>query len=174
MSSPLSNLQKKSLSMLALRAFNLERARALGRGELWPHAQDTWRHDQVAACTGKMGLRCCSQDDYSTVAAHFEQLLGNTGTALRHHMDAATNTRRQIEHKIIQQAEAMGRSLNYADAICRRMTRGASLLEATEKQLWNVFFALRYEQQRRAKSEASAKSEVRSAKSEVRSAPLET
>lgn len=151
--SALSTLQKKQLSLLARRAYNLARARALGRGETWTVREDDWRHDQVAAACGKLGLRCCDQRDYNTVAAHFQDLLGEPGRALSHHMAAATDTRRQIEWKIIHQVEAIGKSLNYADAICRRMTRGACLLDANEKQLWNVYFALRYEAQRHPKTQ---------------------
>lgn len=69
--------------------------------QLTPSAQrEAFRHAHVAIATGKLGLRCCSQDDYKRVEAHFLDLLGETGKALNAHLRAETNSRRQVAWKI--------------------------------------------------------------------------
>ena len=91
MSAPLTHDQKRYLSQLASRAYKRQTAIARGRGEslaggkydglAQTAAEQQYRHDQVALATGKLGLRCCSQDDYKEVEGHFLDLLGNHAAA---------------------------------------------------------------------------------------------
>lgn len=149
--SMLSNKQKGYLAQLARRGFYRTAAIARGRGETFDStstAFEGWRHSEVAKACGKLGLRCCGQMDYKRVEAHFLALLGEDGKAFEAHMRAETEPQRQAESKILGQLKEMGMKLGYAEGICRRMHHGIGLSEASPKQLWKVFFALRYQQKR--------------------------
>ena len=153
MSAPLTKGQKSYLSQLAQRAFLRQCALARGRGEVFADgqyeglavsvAQEKFRHAQVAQASGKLGLRCCSQDDYKLVEGHFLELLGQPGAALKAQVRAATETRRVIEHKIVQACAEFGFAMSYAHKICTSQNHGQGLDEVGEKQLWNVFYTIR-------------------------------
>lgn len=155
--SALSNGQKAYLSQLSDRAFNRLAALAHGRGEELDSstaARAKFRHEQVAEACGKLGLRCCSQDDYKTVEAHFLHLLGEDGRAMKALVRGEGNPRRVVEWKITKALEALGRPISYADGICRRMYHGTALMDASDKQLWKLFYALQYQLQRSKKAAA--------------------
>lgn len=171
MAAPLSNTQKRYLSQLSDRAYNRLAALARGRGEEFPPSpggegwgeggpvsesklRAAFRHDEVAKACGKLGLRCCSQDDYNAVKAHFLTLLGEDGRAFKEHVRAQSNGRRIVEHKIVQALAALGQRMPYAESICRRMYHGTGLADATDKQLWKLFYALQYQINRNAKAPA--------------------
>ena len=180
MSAPLTNSQKRYLSQLSDRAFNHLAALARGRGESFPASSPSplngeragvrgeaislsalrsqFRHAEVAKACSKLGLRCCSQDDYGAVKAHFLHLLGEDGRALKAHVHAASNGRRQVEWKITQTLGRLGKGMAYAEGICRRMYHGTALMDASDKQLWKLFYALEYQlkRQRTAGSETGA------------------
>lgn len=146
MSAPLTNGQKAHLAQLATRAFNLESAKARGRGETVDCGRETvdaWRHAEVAKATGKQGLRCCDQSDYKTVEAHFLDILGQTARAFKAHIRAATEDRRVIEYKITEACQEFGFAISYADKICRAQNKGLGLEEVDEKHLWQIFYTLR-------------------------------
>ena len=146
MSAPLSHRQKAYLAQLAHRAFNRAAAIARGRGETqaddW-RARDDWRHDQVSKACGKAGLRCCSQDDYKLVEAHFLELLGEPGRAFNCFVAAATERRRVAEWKLIHECESAGYPMAYADAICRAQNHGAGLQDVDESTLWRLIYTIR-------------------------------
>jgi hypothetical protein len=142
MSTPLSKDQKRILSQFAQRAFNRDRAIALGRGETLPETADEYRRRHVATACGKHGLRCCSQDDYGLVKAHFQDLLGETGKAMNTLVHAEGNGRRVAEHKLVRACEAAKLSVAYAATICRNQFK-CSLEDATEKQLWCLTFTVK-------------------------------
>lgn len=157
MSLALHNSQKRILSQLARRAFNRARALARGRGEVDPAGQftdanlrreDDFRHHEVALATGKLGLRCCSQDDYGAVRAHFLHLLGQDGEAVKADVHGQNNPRRIVEWKITDALARLGRKINYADSISRHMFHGLPLTDCTDAQLWKIFFALNKQAQR--------------------------
>ncbi len=157
----LSDKQKRLLSQLSARAYNHLASLARGRGEqpdLSYKAYDEFRHREVALATGKAGLRCCSQDDYSTVQAHFLHLLAEDGRAFKALVREATNENRIWEHKILKQLAAMGKpnNLGYIAGICRQMFHGLSLLEATPEQLRKIYFALIYQHKRSTKKKTYA------------------
>lgn len=143
MSAKLSNNQKRYLSVLARRAFNRQAALARGRGEVMATDEADYRHAVVAEACGKLGLRCCSQDDYKAVEARLLDLLGEPGKALAAHMHAEGNARRIAEYKVIEACKDFGLSLNYAEAICRSQNRGKGLQDVTDKALWRVVFTVR-------------------------------
>ncbi len=143
MSAPLDNRQKRILSQLARRAFNRELALARGRGEKLADLNEAeFRHQHVATACGKLGLRCCSQDDYGAVKAHFLDLLGEHGAAFKavHHGEG--NARRVAEFKLVQTCEVAGLALTYAAKICQNQFK-CSLEDATEKQLWCLTFTVK-------------------------------
>ena len=142
MAAPLTNDQKRILSPLARRAFNRELALARGRGEkLADLNEQKLRHEHVARACGKLGLRCCTQDDYGAVKAHFLDLLGEHAQAFRavHHGEG--NARRVAEYKLVQACEGAGLTLAYAAKICANQFKCA-LEDATEKQLWCLMFTV--------------------------------
>ncbi len=144
----LSNKQKGILAREFDRAFNLLAARARGRGEtpdISPAARAAFRHDQVAIACGKLGLRCCTQEDYSACRARAMHLLGEDGRAMNLLVRGESNGRRQLEWLINKELQRLGRPLAYAAGICRRMFHGMSLLEASEEQMKKILSALRYQ-----------------------------
>lgn len=167
MSAPFSKLQKRLLSQLAARAFRRECALARGRGEdpdaSW-RAHETWRHQQVAAACGKLGLRCCSQDDYKLVEAHFLHLLGEDGramAALVRHQAQPRSTAEAVLWRELQQAADVGITREYVAAICRRQF-GCSLLDASENHLWHLVYTVRNRAaEKRRKRTANARQQSR-------------
>ncbi len=80
-SAPLSPLQKREICMLARRAYF--RARALGDavnpiddGMCESRAFQAWRRMQQKAACGESSLRCCCNNDYLPLRAHFLALAG--------------------------------------------------------------------------------------------------
>ncbi len=161
MSAPLTNGQKAYLSQLSDRAFRFAGAKARGRGETWPEDiaanLASYRHAEVAAACGKLGLRCCSQDDYKSVEAHFLNVLNQPGKAFQAHVRAQGNDERIAEWKLLQEIKAaadVGIDHRYAEAICKRQY-GCTIIEATAKQKWNLLFTI--------KNRASAKRKEKAA-----------
>jgi len=146
MSAPLTRSQKAYLAQLSERAFNRSAAIARGRGEspaTDTRTRDTWRHQQVAQACGKLGLRCCSQDDYKLVEGHFLEALGDHAQAFEAFTRAATNDRRVAEYKLREACKEAGLSLNYANAICRNQNRGANLDQVDARVLWRLVYTIR-------------------------------
>lgn len=135
MSAPLSHLQKRLLSQLARKAWELAE-REVGTPE-------EFRHAEVARACGKLGLRCCSQEDYKRVEAHFLDLCGETGAALNAHLRAETEPRRQAEAVLRRELARVGLAYGYAEAICRAQNRGAAIAEVSERQIWHLVYTVR-------------------------------
>lgn len=153
MAAALTNRQKAYLAMLAKQAFGRLRGEEPRTLNLEPRTlnaeEEKWRHDEVAKACGKLGLRCCSQDDYGFVKAHFLGLLGQEGRAVQAHVRQASNELRVVQWKIIRKCQECGIRMSTAEGICRQMTRGKGLQEVEEvATLWNVFFKLRYYEKR--------------------------
>jgi hypothetical protein len=140
MGAPFSNKQKAELAQLARRAYGIACERdAVPDGM----TMEDWRHREVASASGKLGLRCCGQEDYLPVRAHFLEMVGETGEAFATHVRAVTDARRTAEFKLVQACEEFGYRLSYADAICRRQNRGLGLDQVGEKTLWRLVFTIR-------------------------------
>lgn len=144
--SPLSHNQKRYLSQLSNRAFDRAAADADGQSfyDDFPstRAREQFRHDEVAKACGKIGLRCCSQQDYKRVEAHFLNLLGEPGRAFNAHVRAETEAVRQAEAVLRRECQRFGFDLSYPAAICARQFR-VTLADASEKQLWNLVYTVR-------------------------------
>lgn len=134
MSAPLSHNQKRYLSQLARRAYQA------AEREVGTEAE--FRQAEVARACGKRGLRCCSQDDYKRVEAHFFWLLGEDVKALNAHLRAETEPVRQAEAVLKRECARFGFDLGYPAAICQRQFH-VPLSEATDRQLWNLVYTVR-------------------------------
>ena len=144
----LSKLQKSTLAREFDCAFNRAAALARGRGEqpdTSTAARTQYRHEQVAIATGKVGLRCCDNSDYSDCMARAKHLLGEDGQAMNHLIHGQSNRSRQFEFLIQKELDRLGLPLSYAAGICRRMFHGLNLLEASQDQLFKILCALRYQ-----------------------------
>jgi len=135
MSAPLNHNQKRYLSQLARKAWELA-DREVGTAE-------EFRHAEVARASGKAGLRCCSQDDYKRVEAHFLDLCGETQKAFNAHVRAETEPRRQAEAVLRRELARFALTWNYAEAICRNQNRGAVISEVSERRIWNLVYTIR-------------------------------
>lgn len=156
MSAPLSHKQKRILSQLSDRAFVRNAECRMQNEEMRiaeTQARAEFRHTQVALACGKAGLRCCSQDDYKLVEAHFLNLLGETARAFDAGVRAATEPRRQAEAVLVRECERFGLRLSYAEAICRNMFK-CSLADAAPPQLWKIMFTIRNRGNARARNAA--------------------
>jgi hypothetical protein len=146
MPSPLTTDQKRTLILDHLRpAFAAAGQAAMARGELWDDTAagfETWRHAAIIKATGKAGLRCCSQADFTDLVAHCWDLRGRPDIALKLQMAADTTSRNQVEHLIMRELATVGWTIGYAARICRDKCK-TTLLEATVKQLWTVFYDVR-------------------------------
>jgi hypothetical protein len=105
-------------------------------------AKKRWRHLQVAIACGKLGLRCCVQDDFNRVEARLLDLVGEPGRALNAHVRAETEPARVAEWKLVEACKRFGYPLTYAEAICRRRFGGAGLFEIGPKQIWQLVFTI--------------------------------
>ena len=136
MPAPLTNDQKRILSQLARRAWTQ------AGPELDGMSADEFRQQEVVKACGKLGLRCCSQNDYGAVKGHFLNLLGETEKAFQavHHGEG--NARRVAEYKVVQACRDAGLELAYAAKICAN-TFKCSLDEASTDQLWKLMFTVK-------------------------------
>lgn len=133
-SAPLTPKQKRYLARLARRAWQAAE-REVG-------SETDFRHAEVARACGKLGLRCCTQDDFQRVRAHFLWLLGEDAAAFRAHLRAETEPRRQAEAVLRRECARAGLSLGYPAAICVRQYRCA-LADASPRQLWTLIYTVR-------------------------------
>jgi hypothetical protein len=162
--SALSKTQKAILAQLARRAFNLAGARARGSavGRVpspggAPDLQsalvaltitgtsaafEQWRHEHVALACGKAGLRCCDQQDYKRVEAHFLELLGESGKAMNSLVRAETEPKRQAETVLAREMRQFGFSAPYVATICRTQFK-CDVEDATTGQLWKLVYTIR-------------------------------
>jgi hypothetical protein len=157
MSAPLNKKQKAYLSQLARRAFNLEVARARGAGEVLAANHQAegepldallrdeahYRHAHVAFACGKLGLRCCSQDDYRAIEAHFLNILGEVKKAFNSFVLSATEKTRVAKYMVVQACKEFDFQIGYAEHICREQNNGASLDDVDPKTLWRIIFTIR-------------------------------
>lgn len=137
----LSRRQKLNLVLLARRAWDAS-AKGIGAIGNSSAAFDEWRHQEVTRACGKVGLRCCENDDYPRVKAHFLHLLGEDGAAMEWHLRAATEPRRQAEAVLWRELRAAGLQPAYVEAICRTQFK-CGVIEAGVKQLWSLVYTVR-------------------------------
>lgn len=149
MSAPLTRSQKSYLAQLSERAYRRALAMARGSGEEESFLGEfrdgeSYRHEMVARAVGKLGLRCCSQDDYAAVKGHFLEALGEHGAAFNAALRGASNARRVVEWKIFHECVTSGLHPSYADKICRAQNHGKTITEIDDvRRLWAVFYTVR-------------------------------
>lgn len=146
----LSNKQKSYLSQLARRAQYRLAAMARGRGEVMgavldftKEGMDAWRQKEVGKACGKLGLRCCSQEDYKAVEAHFLHLIGEDGRAMQALVRSATEPVRQAQAVLVRELARFGLRQGYAEAICRRQFRCQVQDLTDESKVWNLVYTIR-------------------------------
>jgi hypothetical protein len=152
MAAPLTKGQKAYLAQLARRAFNMALAKARGSGNTFDGSDDpsdtllrdegAWRHAQVALSCGKLGLRCCSQDDYRIIEGHFLELLGQHGAAFNAQMHASTEKKRVAQFKVMEACKRFGLSIGYAAHIAKNQNNGSALEDLSERALWNLVYTI--------------------------------
>lgn len=148
MSAPLNHGQKAYLSQLSDQAFTREQRIAASMGIQFyegmspTKAREAFRHAEVAKACAKIGLRCCTQDDYKLVEAHFLQMLGKIEAAFKAGVRAASEPRRQAEAVLVRECTRFGFRLSYAESICRTQYK-CTLQDATTNQIWNLVYTVR-------------------------------
>jgi hypothetical protein len=127
-------------------AFHHQIAKARARDLDMPSdakAFDAWRRFHVGEATGKAGLRCCNNDDFHAVVARCWDLRDRPDLAfniLAQSPEAAE--RRKIEWLIGRELERGGLNIAYVIAICRHQYK-CSLNDASNGQLWRLFYTVR-------------------------------
>jgi hypothetical protein len=144
----LTNGQKAYLARLARRAFAAHPP-AVG-GPRDGIGLDEWRREEVAKACGKLGLRCCGQDDYKLVEGYFLNLLGHPERALRSYVRAATQPVRQAKNVLFWTLKRYGYEQNYAEKICRVKYK-CTVSEASANQVWTLVYDVQRNGQRRQK-----------------------
>ena len=143
---PLSNMQKREISIAARRAYDVwaeREAFELINPELSRTACfEAWRHVEQGKACGVQSLRAATQAHYGRLLAHFQALGGNPVAAARTATRDADNDRRIARYKLDQALAERGLAAEYASAICRQQFR-RTLAEATAKQLWCLVFTVR-------------------------------
>lgn len=151
---PLSNEQKANIAILAKTAWDAWDGRAAWSEKHRDQVNDpllsdakcfeAWRRAEQFRAVGVASLRdATSEAHYLKLRAHFENLIGSSGralkTLLRHEEEPKQRALKLIEQSCAERGLDFP---NYPAAICRRQFRCA-LADATEKQLWNIHYTVR-------------------------------
>jgi hypothetical protein len=146
----LTNGQKAHLAILSKDAFDKLRP------DLDPQFdgidRDDWRREEVAKACGKFGLTCCGQGDYQLVRAHFLNLLGEPGQALKAMVKAAEEPRQKAERTLFGKLAEYGYGRDYILPICRARFK-QSLAECSAGQLWKLVYIVQSNGERKRKKE---------------------
>ncbi|WP_309400200.1 hypothetical protein [Cerasicoccus maritimus] len=162
----LSNTQKMRICQAARRAWDsnesrrddwLERNPELSKSKIF----ELWRQLEQQQCIGISSLtQAVSEEHYLRLLAHFQDLAGDSGDALKNLLRHADEEQLQTLNNI--KASCDERNLDfpgYPGAICRRQFKCA-LDAASPKQLWSLLFTVRNRRRvggARAKSRAKPK-----------------
>ncbi len=157
---PLSSEQKARICIAARRAYDAwemrEAYEACNDGLSLTKCFEAWRRVEQGKVTG--GIQsltlCTSERHYLPLLSHFAALAGEGGAALQLLLRHAEEGRITVYFKLLQALEERGLAEGYAATICRAKFKCA-LGDATEKQLWSLFFDVR--KRRAAVREARAK-----------------
>jgi hypothetical protein len=143
---PLSNDQKRIVSQLARRAYlawpDREAFELINSEQSATACFEDWRHVEQGKAVGIQSLRECTQAHYGRLVAHFKALGGDETGARRALGRDADNGRRIARHKLDQALAVAGLQPSYAAAICRTQYR-CELGNASEKQLWNLYYTVK-------------------------------
>lgn len=144
---PLSKEQKKSLILLARRAYDRLFANADfdARALAVPSFED-WRHQQQIMVVECSSLCSCRNEDFLFLKAHYLNLLGQKHLAEHAGIRAQGEPRQWALAKLKKECMAAGDVLpgawNYADGFLRH-ARHVSIDEASPKQLWHAIYIVR-------------------------------
>lgn len=142
----LSNAQKAKLGILAREAWEAWEGRAefldanveLSASKCF----EEWRRWEQHKKTGLYSLRDCGQEHYLTLKAHFQNLAGAGGAALKNQMRSAEEERIQAFWHLKKALAERDLAEAYAESICKTQYK-IPLSEATEKQLWRLVYTIR-------------------------------
>jgi hypothetical protein len=155
----LSHLQKREVAIAARRAYDAwperEAFEAINSELSRSACFEAWRHVECGKAVGIQSLKDCTQAHYGPLLAHFKQLAGDAAGAQRTLARDADNGRRIARYKLGQALTERCLETGYAAAICRRQFR-CGLDDASEKQLWNLFYTVRQRRPALAKTTAAA------------------
>ena len=144
----LSTDQIRSVCITARRAYDVWEGRDDWEAGHYPLSRtgcfDAWRHRETARIAdGEASLRrCISERHYLRLLAHFNDLAGQGGEALRALLRHAEEARIVIFFKLQQALAQKGLDEGYAAHIARCKFK-KPLGDCTEKQLWVLFFDVR-------------------------------
>lgn len=139
----LKNSQKSALAQVARRAFNRQRALALGRGEAWTHQDDEWRHAEVMKAVGKAGLRCCVNDDFESIMAHFLDLAGESGQAMEYAIKEANRDCVRAQFVLVKTMKEAGLKPAYVDKICLTQNKCQVQDMNDPKKIWALVYTIK-------------------------------
>lgn len=140
---PLSKSQKTTLSILARKAWSIQR-----EAGLTDCAFDAWRHEQVFIACGRAGLTDANNKHYRSILGHFQRLAGDeegaqktwakTGRVAGSTEVHDTHENRELARALLRDLVAGSGGLiteQYCEEVCRPKSGGRGLYEATAKEL---------------------------------------
>lgn len=145
---PLTNRQKAELSRLARDAWTL----LDGAGAIDEKEKEWRQREAIEACGRRISEAV--NGDYEILQAHFLAKGGKTGRAFNAAMKADSNPARQARFKLDQICRQNGLTADYPAKIMRDKFR-CTLDSATDRQLWAVFFDVKRNMAKRAKTAAA-------------------
>lgn len=128
----LSNKQKSRLSILARKAYTLQKVQGIDF--------DEWRHEvAIQAC----GVRIseATQSHWADLKTAFLDLAGEPVKAMNTQLREGDNKRRIALYKLTQLCTERSLDISYAETICRS-TFKVPIAQASAKQIWCIYFTI--------------------------------
>ncbi len=109
---------------------------------------DQWRREQQLKACGFASLTHCDQRHKTDLESHFLNLKGESAKAFKRQMKREVGDKSVALGVLKGNLKKFGLHEGYAATICRSMHK-CELANATVKQLWDVVFQIRKNQQRK-------------------------
>lgn len=142
----LSNDQKATVARLARAAYDGWEGREgfedANPGLSKSKCFEAWRRYEQGKAVGVQSLVQCTDDDFLPLVAHFQNFKGQGAAAVKTLLRQAERGRITPFFKLQQALAERGLDEAYAAAICRRQYK-CELGDASEKQLWSLFYTIR-------------------------------
>lgn len=142
---PLSKDQKKSLVLLARRAFNVSQKSTFDNHQS-AISFDSWRHSQQLQAVERSSLCTCTNEDFLFLKAHYLRILGEEEKAGAVRVKASVEPRIWALARLQQECEAVKEyfpgAYNYASGFLRN-ARKIDIDHASEKQIWHAIYIVR-------------------------------
>ena len=140
----LSTDQNRQICMLARRAYDAwpmrEEYELINAEMSVTKCFEAWRHVEQGKVTGRQSLTdCTSEEHFLPLLAHFANRAGAGARALQLLLRHADERRIVVYFKLCLALEERGLDEGYAAHICRCKFK-CDLGDATEKNLWSLFF----------------------------------